>query len=184
MMADKTGMARLRQAVENQRDAGDACFMLPIEEATAICDEVEDELARLAWAKGVSVPKDADGKVVPLDTKELVYRGETREVCAFSYSTRHGCWGVYFAGDDGISLNACTIPDSWERLEEDVNLGCRDYCEKYRVEECDYNMIMHMLSRARALAERMKTNGGTETQAVPVLRFVTHRSTCGTVGGK
>ena len=43
-------------------------------------------------------------------------------------------------------------PDSWEKLEEDVNLGCRDYCKKYRLEECDYNMRVHMLDRAKKLA--------------------------------
>lgn len=42
--------------------------------------------------------------------------------------------------------------DSWEKLEEDVNLGCRDYCEKHRLEECDYNMRVHMLDRAKKLA--------------------------------
>ena len=42
-------------------------------------------------------------------------------------------------------------PDSWEKLEEDVNLGCRDYCEKHRLEECDYNMRVHMLDRAKKL---------------------------------
>ena len=43
-------------------------------------------------------------------------------------------------------------PDSWEKLEEDVNLGCRDYCEKHRLEECDYNMRVHILARAKKLA--------------------------------
>ena len=43
-------------------------------------------------------------------------------------------------------------PDSWEKLEEDANLGCRDYCEKYRLEECDYNMRVHILARAKKLA--------------------------------
>ena len=43
-------------------------------------------------------------------------------------------------------------PDSWEKLEEDVKLGCRDYCEKHRLEECDYNMRVHMLDRAKKLA--------------------------------
>lgn len=43
-------------------------------------------------------------------------------------------------------------PDSLEKLEEDMNLGCRDYCEKYRLEECDYNMRVHMLDRAKKLA--------------------------------
>lgn len=43
-------------------------------------------------------------------------------------------------------------PDSWEKLEEDVNLGCRDYCEKHHLEECDYNMRVHLLDRAKKLA--------------------------------
>ncbi len=42
--------------------------------------------------------------------------------------------------------------DSWEKLEEDANLGCRDYCEKHRLEECDYNMRVHLLARAKKLA--------------------------------
>lgn len=42
--------------------------------------------------------------------------------------------------------------DSWAKLEEDANLGCRDYCEKHRLEECDYNMRVHMLVRAKKLA--------------------------------
>lgn len=70
-MADKTGAARLRQAIENQRDAGEACFTLPIGEAAAICDECEDELVALSWAKGVPVPRDADGAVVPLALRRV-----------------------------------------------------------------------------------------------------------------
>lgn len=42
--------------------------------------------------------------------------------------------------------------DSWEKLEEDTNLGSRDYCKRYRLDECDYNMRMHMLARAKKLA--------------------------------
>lgn len=38
------------------------------------------------------------------------------------------------------------------QLGEDANLGCRDYCEKHRLEECDYNMRVHMLDRAKKLA--------------------------------
>lgn len=33
-----------------------------------------------------------------------------------------------------------------------MNLGCCDYCEKYRLEECDYNMRVHMLARTKKLA--------------------------------
>ncbi len=44
------------------------------------------------------------------------------------------------------------LADSWEKLSEDVNLGCRDYCEMHRLEECDYNMRVHILARAKKLA--------------------------------
>lgn len=47
-MNEKTGVARLRQAIENQASAGEACFALPIGDAYAICDEVEDAMVRLA----------------------------------------------------------------------------------------------------------------------------------------
>lgn len=42
--------------------------------------------------------------------------------------------------------------DSWEKLEEDANLSSRDYCEEHRLEECDYNMRVHLLARAKKLA--------------------------------
>lgn len=42
--------------------------------------------------------------------------------------------------------------DSWEKLEEDANLGRRDYCEKHHLDECDYNMRMHIVMRAKKLA--------------------------------
>ena len=155
-MADKTGAARLRQAIENQRDAGEACFTLPIGEAAAICDEVEDELARFAWAKGVPAPVDADGDVVPLGTEKLYTDdGETVRVESICCGAR--LWYVRrMSSDKTYWLDSLHLhrPDSWERLEEDLNLGCRDYCERYRLEECDYNMRAHMFYRAKALAER------------------------------
>ena len=63
-MSDVTGIQRLRQAIDNQSAAGEACFSLPAGEAYAICDEVEDELARVSWAQRVPAPVDADGEVV------------------------------------------------------------------------------------------------------------------------
>lgn len=161
-MADKTGVARLRQAIENQWDAGEACFSLPIGEAAAICDECEDELARLAWAKDVPVPVDADGNVVPLDTEKLYTDdGEMVRVDSICHGAR--LWHVKRMHSDKTywldSLHLCR-PDSWERLEEDVNLGCHDYCERYRLEECEYNVRAHMLGRAKALAERDAKEAG------------------------
>lgn len=161
-MADKTGVARLRQAIENQWDAGEACFTLPIGEAAAICDECEDELSALSWAKGVPVPVDADGNVVPLDTEKMYTDdGEMVRVDSICHGGR--LWHVKrMHSDKTYWLDSLHLrrPDSWERLEEDVNLGCRDYCERYRLEECEYNVRMHMLERAKALAERDAKEAG------------------------
>lgn len=161
-MADKTGVARLRRAIENQRDAGEACFTLPIGGAAAICDECEDELAALSWAKGVPVPVDADGNVVPLDTEKLYTDdGEMVRVDSICHGAR--LWHVKrMHSDKTYWLGSLHLrrPDSWERLEEDVNLGCRDYCERYRLEECEYNVRVHMLERAKALAGRGAKEAG------------------------
>lgn len=161
-MADKTGVARLRQAIENQRDAGEACFTLPIGEAAAICDECEDELATLLWAKDVPTPKDSDGVLVPLDATELYTdEGEVVRVDSICHGGR--LWHVKrMHSDKTYRLDSLHLrrPDSWERLEEDVNLGCRDYCERYRLEECEYNVRAHMLERAKALAERGAKEAG------------------------
>lgn len=169
-MADKTGVARLRQAIENQRDAGEACFTLPIGETATICDECEDELARLSWADGVPAPVDADGTVVPLDTKVMyTHMGKKIELGEFyllhSVFREGFVWRAIRHDDHGIEdlkLDFLHLrrPDSWERLEEDVNLGCHDYCERYRLEECEYNVRAHMLGRAKALAERDAKEAG------------------------
>lgn len=155
-MADKTGVVRLRQAIENQWAAGEACFSLPIGEAAAICDECEDGLGALSWAKGVPVPVDADGNVVPLDTEKL-YTDDGEMVLVDSICHGARLWYVRrIYSDKTYWLDSLHLrrPDSWERLEEDVNLGCRDYCERYRLEECEYNVRVHMLERAKALAKR------------------------------
>ena len=67
--------------------------------------------------------------MVPLDTKELVYKGETRKVHVFVYSTRFRRWFVEFGDCVDIRLSACTMPDSWESLEEDAKKAPRDYIE-------------------------------------------------------
>lgn len=66
------GVARLRQAIANQATCGSGKFELSIDSADRLCSEIEDELARLAWAEDVPVPRDADGMAVPLDTTDLI----------------------------------------------------------------------------------------------------------------
>lgn len=72
------------------------------------------------WPYGVPAPLDANGYLVPLNTKELVYRGETRDVYNFLYSIRIKCWFVEFWEGVDICVSSCTMPDSWERLEQDI----------------------------------------------------------------
>lgn len=110
----------------------------------------------------IELPRDAEGREIPLDTKILYNEdGKRFNVNRFTYSvvqTMPGLkWGVVFMDCQydycsSFYLTPPETPDSWEKLEEDVNLGCRDYCEKYRLEECDYNMRVHMLDRAKKLA--------------------------------
>lgn len=110
------------------------------------------------WYDSIPAPVDKGGNVVPLDTNELVYRGETREVCGFSYSTRRRCWGVVFENGDSISLNACTMPDSWEMLEEDARKTPREYIERRGIivgkDGRVAAMVRDLVRRAKALAER------------------------------
>ena len=51
-MEEKTGVARLRQAIENQSACGGGQFELSIDSADGLCREIEDQMARLAWAGG------------------------------------------------------------------------------------------------------------------------------------
>lgn len=99
---------------------------------------------------------DANGCVVPLDTKELVHKGETREVYGFFYNIRLKDWSVKFMKGDGIRLGACTMPDSWESLEEDVRKAPREYFEGRGINAelggRVVTMISDILRRAKALS--------------------------------
>ena len=107
------------------------------------------------WFEGVPVPMDANGCVVPLDTKKLVYKGETYEVLGFLYSTRLKCW---FAGSFNAverCVSSCTLPDSWESLEEDSEKAPRDYVEGRGIEVGSDGrvaaMVRDIVRRAKAL---------------------------------
>ena len=108
------------------------------------------------WPYDVPAPLDANGFLVPLDTKELVYKGETRGVYSFLYSVRSKCWFVEFLECVGTCVNSCTLPDSWERLEEDARKTPRDYIEGRGIEVGSDGRVAAMsqdiVSRAKALA--------------------------------
>lgn len=108
------------------------------------------------WYDSVPVPMDANGCVVPLDTKELVHKDETHEVYGFVYSTRLRRWFVEFGEFGGVSLSTCTMPDSWESLEEDALKTPREYVEGRGITAelggRVATMTSDILRRAKALA--------------------------------
>ena len=102
-------------------------------------------------------PKVLDADGVPIEVGDVVYYDGEDEPLRVSHITDsikvtliddHASY--YTVKPSRLSHER---PDSWEKLEEDANLGCRDYCEKYRLKECDYNMRLHILARAKKLAK-------------------------------
>lgn len=118
------GIKRFRQAIKNQRDLGNGDFSLTYHDAEEIAVEIEKEYG---WAAGVPAPRDADGEVVPLDT-EVLYRedgGKCKVAYWAYYPNEKDSWTA--VSDVMGTKRACipktlhlTSPDSWEKLEEDV----------------------------------------------------------------
>lgn len=123
------GIKRFRKAIKNQRDVEEGEFHLNYNDAEEIAAEIEDELAQLAWAKNVPAPRDADGEVVPLTTK-VMYGDDGRELeiifFKFNIDNHATQWSAFCKNKDGNTGYAAVSnihlrrPDSWEKLEEDV----------------------------------------------------------------
>ena len=79
-------------------------------------------------ACGIEPPKDANGKVIPLDT-EVLYseNGEVLYVSGFQYSPHTNTWGLR-GGYEGVSKMWCgetdryflAPPDTWDKLIGDL----------------------------------------------------------------
>lgn len=160
-MTDKTGAARLRQAIKNQRDLGNGDLRLTYHDAEEIADEIDAELlgicssaeretGRYAWAHGVPAPVDADGEVVPLDTTKLYTdKGEM----IFVGDIRFDGYRWYVCGTGSgrpyrLKQLHRTGQDSWEKLEEDIQKVARTQ------DNCPSAALQDVMRRAKALAER------------------------------
>ena len=73
----------------------------------------------------IELPKDADGRDIPLDTEVLYDKeGKRREVDWYTFYPDKDIWDVVLADSSAhfsphnLSL---TQPDSWEKLEEDLS---------------------------------------------------------------
>lgn len=86
----------------------------------------------------IELPKDAEGREIPLDTECLYMKDGTKQnVDGFMFSRKDAEWSVetHIAIYDTEELYL-TPPDSWEKLEEDMNRcieasnPCEYYCPK------------------------------------------------------
>lgn len=170
------GVRRLRQAIANQATCGSGQFELSIDSADKLCHECEDDFARLSWAQGVPAPVDADGEVVPLATKVMYYGDSPRDITGFHYNAGNG-WELYTTTlYTRLSTFNLHRPDSWERLEEDVesmsrNGACAYFgrsgescegCQAFAIDnlDCSHGIIRDVMRRTKALAERDAKGAG------------------------
>lgn len=105
------------------------------------------------------LPLDADGEpirmgdVVNVDGDAMTVLGYRRHEDMLLLTAKDKTSGLFFSPEPSrVRHFKLEPPDSWEKLEEDANLSSRDYCEEHRLEECDYNMRVHLLARAKKLA--------------------------------
>lgn len=75
------------------------------------------------------LPKDAEGKSIPLDTEELyTYDGEKQDVLSFAYYRKKDRWEIE---TDSLIINSTrlylTKPDTTEQLIEDIKRA-QDAC--------------------------------------------------------
>lgn len=78
----------------------------------------------------IELPKDAEGREIPLDTNVLYDQdGNPREVARFAYtpSRDYDRWDVIFVDgyDRYASEMLLELPDSWSKLEEDLDRASR-----------------------------------------------------------
>lgn len=116
------------------------------------------------WYDNVPAPVDKNGDLVPLDTRELEYEGTVCHVCGIEHSPSSGQWAVDLV-DVPLRVNVrdCTLPDSWERLEQDAAKGMCGYfgqsddddscydCPAYN-RGCIQWRSLDLIRRAKALA--------------------------------
>lgn len=100
----------------------------------------------------ITLPKDAEGKEVSLDT-ELLYDeyGNQCEVAKFTYDlsgeTTDSKWTIEYKNGIRrfISQMYLTQPDSWEKLEEDLDRcisgddSCNYFCKSGMCRDCTVN---------------------------------------------
>lgn len=118
----------------------------------------------------VELPKDAEGREIPLDTEVLYDKeGKRREVDWYTFYPDKDRWDVVFEDScvhHSTKFFSITTPDSWEKLEEDLdrciteNNACMYYstdgtCQNCAVRgtsgACTPKILENILDRIRKL---------------------------------
>lgn len=111
-----------------------------------------DESKR-AKTMSIGLPQDAEGREIPLDTKRLYDAdGVPVSIRAFRYNPNECFWRVErldWLGTPRTTELRLTTPDSWERLEEDLDRGS-DICDYY--EDCPMEMYGKSCSECKKAA--------------------------------
>ena len=105
----------------------------------------------------INLPKDADGREIPLDV-EVLYNANGESVKPYSFTFRRYdgfCWEMHLVGAPDLVYDPksfyLTPPDNWEKLEEDVGkilnhpekIVCayfnreRKDCDGCKIENCE-----------------------------------------------
>ena len=104
----------------------------------------------------VELPRDAEGREIPLDTECLYsHGGEKQDVLSFTYYRRKDRWEIETDTRFINSINFClTPPDGWENLLEDLSeAGDARYREAWPTStETKTKMAVHRAPVARTAA--------------------------------
>lgn len=118
----------------------------------------------------INLPKDAEGREIPLDTKRLYNTdGVPFSIRAFRYNPNECFWRVERLDGLGIPKTTAlrfTPPDSWEKLEEDLDKcvaegtacmyfskdgTCQSCSIRDTTNDCSPKVIEDIVSRIRKL---------------------------------
>lgn len=131
----------------------------------------------------ISLPKDADGREIPLNTTALYdENGSRRVVDWFKFYPDNDRWVIVFKGSYSHFLPknlSITKPDSWDKLLDDLDnaakggdnaeclysrregvkagsqcYGCKLYNQDYGSPECEYLAYADIAARIRKLAAK------------------------------
>lgn len=112
----------------------------------------------------VELPKDAEGREIPLDTKVLFDKeGKELRVKRIEFDPFNDVWrfvvqkgsldlGTFYYRPEYVCLEKPVTPDSWEKLLEDLDsgAGASDYevCAYFRKSKCDCSSCIANESRS------------------------------------